>query len=155
MSSWSSVRSYFRSSVRTPQSVIRISCSGFAVSLLVGKLPMVSTTLNPWITLPNTTCFWSNQRACGQRRREVLTHWSLGDLDGILKMLFSVLLYWLMPFDFLMPRNLTDDKSILIQVKARCRQATNHYLIQCWPRSMSPYGFTSPQWISINVIHLW
>ena len=28
-------------------------------------------------------------------------------------------------------------------------QATNHYLSQCWPRSMSPYGATRPQWVNI------
>ena len=30
---------------------------------------------------------------------------------------------------------------------AWCRQATSHYLSQCWPRSMSPYGVTRPQWV--------
>ena len=34
---------------------------------------------------------------------------------------------------------------------AWCHQATSHYLSQCWPRSLSPYGFTRPQWV--NVIH--
>ena len=29
--------------------------------------------------------------------------------------------------------NLTNDKSTLIQVMAWCRQATSHYLSQCWP----------------------
>ena len=33
------------------------------------------------------------------------------------------------------------------RVMAWHRQATNHYLNQCWPRSMSPYGFTGPQWV--------
>ena len=28
-----------------------------------------------------------------------------------------------------------------------CRQATSHYLNQCSPRSMSPYGVTRPQWV--------
>ena len=28
-----------------------------------------------------------------------------------------------------------------------CRQATSHYLSQCWPRSMWPYGVTRPQWV--------
>ena len=28
---------------------------------------------------------------------------------------------------------------------AWCRQATSHYLSQCWPRSMSPYGVIRPQ----------
>ena len=46
-----------------------------------------------------------------------------------------------------MPLNLTDDKSILVQVMAWCRQATSHYLSQCWPRSMLPYGVTRPQWV--------
>ena len=43
-----------------------------------------------------------------------------------------------------MSMDLTDDKSILVQVMAWCRQPTNHYLSQCWPRSMSPYGVTRP-----------
>ena len=34
------------------------------------------------------------------------------------------------------PLDLTDDKSTLVQVMAWCRQATSHYLSQCWPRSM-------------------
>ena len=28
---------------------------------------------------------------------------------------------------------------------AWCCQATSHYLSQCWPRSLSPYGITRPQ----------
>ena len=39
-----------------------------------------------------------------------------------------------------------DDKSTLVLVMAWCRQATSHYLSQCWPRFLSPYGVTSPQW---------
>ena len=45
--------------------------------------------------------------------------------------------------------NLTDDKSTLVQVMTWCRQATNHYLDQRWPRSMSPYGITRPQWVNV------
>ena len=48
---------------------------------------------------------------------------------------------WWMSLDF------TDDQSTLVQVMAWCRQATSHYLSQCWPRSMSPYGVTRPQWV--------
>ena len=29
-----------------------------------------------------------------------------------------------------------------------CRQATSHYVSQCWPRSLSPYGVTRPQWVN-------
>ena len=42
---------------------------------------------------------------------------------------------------------LIDDKSTLVQVMAWCRQATSHYLSQCWPRSMTLYGITRPQWV--------
>ena len=48
-----------------------------------------------------------------------------------------------------MPWNLTDDKSTLVQVMAWCRQAAGHYLSQCWPSSMSPYGVTGPQCVNI------
>ena len=46
-----------------------------------------------------------------------------------------------------MSLDLTDDKSTLVQVMAWCRQATSHYLNQCWPRSVSPYGVIKPQWV--------
>ena len=49
-----------------------------------------------------------------------------------------------------MPLDLTDDKSKLVQVMAWCRQATSHYLSQCWYRSMSPYGITRPQWVNMS-----
>ena len=48
-----------------------------------------------------------------------------------------------------MSLDLTDDKSILVQVMAWCRQATSHYLSQCWPRSLLPYEVTRPQWINV------
>ena len=56
-------------------------------------------------------------------------------------------------------QDLADDKSILVQVMAWCRQATSHYLSQCWPRSMSPYVITRPQWVNrkqaqINVFQM-
>ena len=51
-----------------------------------------------------------------------------------------------------MPLNLTDDKSTLIQVMAWCHQATSHYLSQCWPRSMSPYVITKPQWVKLSFL---
>ena len=46
-----------------------------------------------------------------------------------------------------MPQNPSDDKSTLVQVMAWCRQAASHYLSQCCPRSLSPYGVTRPQWV--------
>ena len=53
----------------------------------------------------------------------------------------EIALIW-MSLDF------TDDQSILVQVMAWCHQATSHYLSQCWPRSLSPYGVTRPQWVN-------
>ena len=51
-----------------------------------------------------------------------------------------------------MSQGLTDDTSTLVQVIAWCRQATSHYLSQCWPRSLSPYGVTRPQWVNVSAI---
>ena len=44
-----------------------------------------------------------------------------------------------------------NDFLALVQVIAWCRQATSHYLSQCWPRSPSPYDVTRPQWVN----HFW
>ena len=44
-----------------------------------------------------------------------------------------------------MSLDITDDQSTLVQVMAWCRQATSHYLSQCWPRSLSPYGVNGRQ----------
>ena len=41
--------------------------------------------------------------------------------------------------------DLNDDKLTLVQAMAWCRQATSHYLSQCWPRSMLPYGVNWPR----------
>ena len=30
----------------------------------------------------------------------------------------------------------------------KCLTAPSHYPIQCWPRSVSPYSFTGPQWVN-------
>ena len=47
-----------------------------------------------------------------------------------------------------MPQNTFYDRSALAQVMAYLHQAKSHYLSQCWPRSMSTYGFTASQWLS-------
>ena len=41
-----------------------------------------------------------------------------------------------------------DDQSTLVQVMAWCHHATSHCLSLCWPRSLSPYGVTRPQWVN-------
>ena len=45
-----------------------------------------------------------------------------------------------------MSLDFTDDKSTLVKVMAWSREPTSHYLSQWWPRSMSPYDVTRPQW---------
>ena len=61
-------------------------------------------------------------------------------LIGIFKSSYDNVLRWL-------PQDFTNDKSTLVQVMAWCRQATSHYLNQCWPRSPTPYDVTRPQWV--------
>ena len=54
-----------------------------------------------------------------------------------------------------MPRDLPDDKSTLVLVMTWCRQATSHYLSQCWPSSMSPIDITRPQWVNLLWLSDW
>ena len=49
------------------------------------------------------------------------------------------------------PHNTLDDKSALGHVMAWCCQAPSHYLSQSWPRSVSPYGLSKPQWVKKNI----
>ena len=60
----------------------------------------------------------------------------------------EIALIW-MSLDF------TDDQSTLVQVMAWCHQATSHYLSQCWPRSLLPYGVTRPQRVIISPWTKW
>ena len=50
--------------------------------------------------------------------------------------------------------DLSDDKSALDQVMAWCRQATIHYLNQCWRRSLPPYGIYRPQWVNCTSLNI-
>ena len=47
-----------------------------------------------------------------------------------------------------MPHELTNYLLTLVQVMAWCRQATSHYLNQCWLTYMTPHSVTRPQWIT-------
>ena len=46
--------------------------------------------------------------------------------------------------------DLTDDKSTLVLLMAWCRQATSHYLSQCWPILLSTHGVTRFQWVNVK-----
>ena len=55
----------------------------------------------------------------------------------------EISLIW-MSLDFI------DDQSTSFQVMTWCHQVTSHYLNQCWPRSLSPYDVTRPQWVKMQ-----
>ena len=106
--------------------------------------------------------FWAHDHVwgvtCMQRIKWVcrsLTHCSLGDLSEIFDRWLIVInicgisckiaLGW-------MSLDRTNDKSAMVQVMA-CRQATGHYLTQCWPISLSPYNVryqATMGWYTIN-----
>ena len=89
----------------------------------------------------NCPC-WLNSLAPGKFEwnfRYVIFKWILV-IDGW-GISCEIVLIW-MSLDF------TDDQSTLVQVMAWCRLATSHYLNQCWPRSLSPYGTTRPQCVN-------
>ena len=80
------------------------------------------------------------------------THCPLGNLNVIFVMWFSTYFDdWGISYEIALrwlSLDLTDEKSTLVQLMAWCRQASSHYLSQCWPSSMLPYGITRPQWIN-------
>ena len=85
-----------------------------------------------------------------------LTHWPLGNLNEILgHVIFKQILVidgWGISCEIApiwMSLDFNDDQSTLVQVMAWCCQATSHYLSQCWPRPLTPYGVTRPQWVKL------
>ena len=64
-------------------------------------------------------------------------------LIGIFRSSYDSALRW-------MSWDLPEDKSTMVEVMDWCCQATIHYLSQFWPRSLSPYGVTRPQWVKVN-----
>ena len=67
---------------------------------------------------------------------ELIGSWDICDLNTdvvISSISCEIAIRW-MSHDF------TDHYSTLFQAMTCCHQATSHYLSQCWPRSMSPYG---------------
>ena len=108
--------------------------------------------VNMWSTLiyPDTC---SNNSSSSSNR--CINSLAPGGFENIFQNVFFKLISWI---DTLrnscetalrsMPQNPSDDKSTLVQVMAWCRQAASHYLSQCCPRSLSPYGVTRPQWVN-------
>ena len=85
---------------------------------------------------------WFNSLAPGRSECDSKTGiFNLVLLIGIFRSPHDHALRW-------MPQDLTDDKSTLVQVMAWCRQATSHYLSQCWLSPLSPNGVARPQWVN-------
>ena len=84
----------------------------------------------------------------------LLTHWPQGNLNEFFR---YIIFKWILVIDgwgisceialIWMSLDFVDDQSTLVQVMAWCRQATSHYMSQCWLRSLSSYGVTRPQWV--------
>ena len=81
-----------------------------------------------------------------------LTNWPLGDLDAIIKMSFSLFLYWLASSDLtIMSSNECHRTLQMISQHwfriwpGAIRQQDKD---QCWPSSMSPYVGTWPQGVN-------
>ena len=97
---------------------------------------------------------WGNGRNLWSIHNIWLTHWPLGDSKlnfrwGIFKLIL-VVNGWGISCETTLIWVLLDhsyDKSTLVQVMVWCRQATSHYLSQCWPRSVLPCGITRTQWV--------
>ena len=80
----------------------------------------------------------------------VLTHCPMGDAALILnehsfkcRVMITLMSISCVTAFMWMVQNPTDDKSTLVQEMACCCQATSHYLIQGWSRSMSSYRWVS------------
>ena len=70
----------------------------------------------------------------------------------LISQIISVIDGWGISFELAlrwMSLDLTDNKSTLVQVMDWCRQATSHYLSQCWLRSLSLYGVSRLQCIKV------
>ena len=92
--------------------------------------------------IPDTRLTWVNSLAPGEFDYSLqLVNYKLISMINILSIFCAIVIRWML-------QQLTDHQSTLVQAMAWCRQATSHYLSQCWPRPLSPYGITRPQWVN-------
>ena len=57
---------------------------------------------------------------------------------------------WALAVKLLFGENLIKQNSIVVQAMAWCHQASNLYFCQRWPRYISPYHVTNPQWVKVG-----
>ena len=87
-----------------------------------------------------------------------LTLWPLGDfLTKNWKYNFQMQFLLLIAYSFLLKCGAcVDPKSTSVQVMAWCRQATSHYLSQCWQCWYNWHSLvTRPQWVKHDFIIKW
>ena len=93
-----------------------------------------------------------------------LDHWPLRDAAVISKVYFfqthftdpNRIVDWaltnvtvkLLPDECHITALMRSQQLTFVQVIAWCHQETSHYLSQCWPKPMSPYGITRPPWVN-------
>ena len=133
------------------------SCCRWSLNVI-----MLRRTSHCW-TKPSSWCLtmstWVNLwKLSGKllKKWSLLTHCPVGDAAVISNLYFSNLLYrqnsslgtccevalrWML--------HQTPDQSTLVQVMTWGHLATSHYLNQCWPKSLSPYSVTRPQWVNL------
>ena len=103
------------------------------------------------ICFPILHCFTGTEAIMLLPKRQWINSLAPGKFEWnfryLILQIISVIDRWGICYELALRRmslDLTDDKSILVQVMAWCHQATSYYLSQCWPRSLSPYGVTRP-----------
>ena len=85
----------------------------------------------------------------------MLTHWPLRYMEVSFTTVFFKLILQIDIFrtsSEIGPRWVSlspiEGKSTLGQVMVWCCQTTSHFLNQCWPRTVPPYGVTRTQWVN-------
>ena len=94
-----------------------------------------------------------------QSKQHISIYWCLGDLSEILKILFSkancdanlISIFEKKKHAIV---HTSSRKSTLFQALAWCCQPASYYANQIWPRSLSPYGATRPQWVNALKIRI-
>ena len=119
-----------------------------AMSIPVRLSQIVLLLTLQWLQWPGHQQVLFNSLAPGRFERNFrhVIFKQISVIDGW-RICCEIALIW-MSLDFI------DDQSTLVQVMAWCRQATSHYMSQCWPRSMSPFGVNRPQWVNACLIAL-
>ena len=110
-----------------------LPCLRMADWTLLAGYPRHMGSISPQRALNSLTTGW-----CGKKFQTVFFYFMLW--IKFLNTSYEIALMCML-------QNPTDHKSTLVQVMAWCRQATSHYLSQCWPRYVLPYGITRPQWV--------